>query len=442
MEFLYAQRQAPTATANNRLRWAAALGLLGAALLLWGTATTAPAVRQALAAPASSAGAARTLSRSSTTLSTVVPVFTTSSIPATPAIAVYPSETVQGEQAPTAALGLPLHGLWPVVLAASLALGGWLLGAFQQSSSPMRQEEAAIFAVTSKKKKAAAKPTKPKAAPIDTKALLRRSEKDYNELTETYGHRETDADVVLAEYVVAVRTKPGGRAEPALSGWVPICSIAVVANDLVHKQLNKVTLIACLCREIGETLAQSSPTLRTYPRTDLEYSLEPMNSWETYVLERKNSKDVALFAELGLEPGADARAIKLAYRKLASQLHPDLHGADPELQEANTARMKRIQEAYSTLGGGYGETRDCWYAALGGRARTDFSGPLDLTGVKMGGELLALTLPFEMGGLRCAVSQLSSSITSEFFQINVMKAREAAVAAAAAATAAPTAEGE
>lgn len=53
----------------------------------------------------------------------------------------------------------------------------------------------------------------------------------------TYGHRETDADVVLTEYVVAVRTKPGGRAEPALSGWVPICSIAVVANDLVHKQL-------------------------------------------------------------------------------------------------------------------------------------------------------------------------------------------------------------
>lgn len=45
----------------SRSGWAAALGLLGAALLLWGTATTAPAVRQALAAPASSTGAARTL---------------------------------------------------------------------------------------------------------------------------------------------------------------------------------------------------------------------------------------------------------------------------------------------------------------------------------------------------------------------------------------------
>ena len=49
------------------------------------------------------------------------------------------------------------------------------------------------------------------------------------------------------------------------------------------------------------------------------------------------------YATLGISPGADSAEVKRAYRKLASQHHPD-RGGDPE-------RFKQIQEAYDALTG-------------------------------------------------------------------------------------------
>jgi curved DNA-binding protein CbpA len=48
---------------------------------------------------------------------------------------------------------------------------------------------------------------------------------------------------------------------------------------------------------------------------------------------------------LNIAPGASAKAIKEAYRKLALQCHPDRHQAS---QDANK-KMKEINEAYDTL---------------------------------------------------------------------------------------------
>jgi curved DNA-binding protein len=51
------------------------------------------------------------------------------------------------------------------------------------------------------------------------------------------------------------------------------------------------------------------------------------------------------YKTLGIDEGADAAAIKKAYRKLARELHPDRNPDDPTAEE----RFKVVQQAYETL---------------------------------------------------------------------------------------------
>jgi len=51
------------------------------------------------------------------------------------------------------------------------------------------------------------------------------------------------------------------------------------------------------------------------------------------------------WAVLGLDPGADADAIKRAFRQQARRWHPDLNGNDPVAEE----RFKQVNEAYAVL---------------------------------------------------------------------------------------------
>ncbi len=53
-----------------------------------------------------------------------------------------------------------------------------------------------------------------------------------------------------------------------------------------------------------------------------------------------------LYQRLGVAPTATDDEIKKAYRKLAKQLHPDLHPDDPQAE----AKLKEVNEAYETLG--------------------------------------------------------------------------------------------
>ena len=48
---------------------------------------------------------------------------------------------------------------------------------------------------------------------------------------------------------------------------------------------------------------------------------------------------------LGVEPGADAKAIKSVYRKLARQHHPDVNPGD----KSSVEKFKEINEAYQVL---------------------------------------------------------------------------------------------
>ena len=52
-----------------------------------------------------------------------------------------------------------------------------------------------------------------------------------------------------------------------------------------------------------------------------------------------------LYKRLGVAPTATDAEIKKAYRKLAKQLHPDLHPDDPQAE----TKFKDVNEAYETL---------------------------------------------------------------------------------------------
>ena len=56
------------------------------------------------------------------------------------------------------------------------------------------------------------------------------------------------------------------------------------------------------------------------------------------------------YAILGLDPDASSESVKIAYRRLANQYHPDrLVGASPEELARSSDRMREINEAYSIL---------------------------------------------------------------------------------------------
>ncbi|KAF3771194.1 heat shock protein DnaJ, partial [Cryphonectria parasitica EP155] len=55
------------------------------------------------------------------------------------------------------------------------------------------------------------------------------------------------------------------------------------------------------------------------------------------------------YKTLGVEAGADAAAIKKAYRKLVLTCHPD-KVTDESLREEKQEEFHRIQQAYETIG--------------------------------------------------------------------------------------------
>lgn len=55
------------------------------------------------------------------------------------------------------------------------------------------------------------------------------------------------------------------------------------------------------------------------------------------------------YRTLDLAPGADASAVKAAYRKLMRKYHPDMHAGNPQKQKAATELSIKVTAAYNAI---------------------------------------------------------------------------------------------
>lgn len=60
-------------------------------------------------------------------------------------------------------------------------------------------------------------------------------------------------------------------------------------------------------------------------------------------------KLAALYANLEVPYGSDLSAVRVAWRRLLKQYHPDLHGVDPTKREVANELTARLTAAYEEL---------------------------------------------------------------------------------------------
>jgi hypothetical protein len=231
----------------------------------------------------------------------------------------------------------------------------------------------------------------------------------------------------VSEYVVTVRLVDCvSEAAEAFGDWVPICLINLKSSGSADMRQIVPQAIGASVKEILEAGCSSTSLLRKAPRTNVQYAYEPVDSYNTHVFEglfsRRDRKAKAL-AELEVEEGASPADVKKAHRKLMMTLHPDRFVGDAAGAAEANERMIRVQRAYEELGGGKG-TATTGYAAIGGKGRVDFSGPVsrDLLG-PLGKTRPGQQMPIELQGWRCGVYPLEPRVCQEFTLRNVMAAK-------------------
>jgi hypothetical protein len=275
---------------------------------------------------------------------------------------------------------------------------------------------------------------------------------------------------VTTEYIVAARCRAeangnggNGSNNGALryaSDWIPVAQMCVVrpiqpedngigrhgtGDEMMHS-LPVRAAVSYYCREIFHAATLASPALKSLPRNLVEYSAEPVDSWIRHVYEDviqgkapDSYVDVGTGAKvgmtkgrarevLGLEAGcADASVIKSAYKRESMACHPDRFvNTDKTREEVDgyTERFALVKMAYEALNSGVRDENGgsgSWYESLGGRSRTDFSGPIDLMPMEKAGALCNRAF-------RSAVVGLDPDLTNAF----VLRNQAAATAAAAA----------
>ncbi len=55
------------------------------------------------------------------------------------------------------------------------------------------------------------------------------------------------------------------------------------------------------------------------------------------------------YANLELQPGADRKAVRSAWKRLMKKYHPDLHESDPDKIDTANELARKITEAYQIL---------------------------------------------------------------------------------------------
>ena len=247
---------------------------------------------------------------------------------------------------------------------------------------------------------------------------------------------EEDYIIVTSEYVVAI------RAEGYVDDWVPIAQFCLARTSQQAAVSDGVTDpaiqagVSYYCRELSHVATLGSRIFQSIPRNLLQYSVETLDSFHKHVYETtistnggssNNKKDdpnntnsmTKLDAREVLElingDAEDKSAIKRAYRTMSFAYHPDRFiGIDRTTEEIEVAHTKylRIQLAYDTLNSGIRNTNSTssisWYQSLGGKARTDFVGPISLVSIDSGKSIL------ETNQIESAITCMSPSIVQTF----------------------------
>lgn len=81
---------------------------------------------------------------------------------------------------------------------------------------------------------------------------------------------------------------------------------------------------------------------------------------------------------LGLEPGATAEDVEVAWRELAQMLHPDRYGSNAKLRARAERQMARINEARDVLRRGMGSRGAAAGASSGTRSTTAADSPAQI----------------------------------------------------------------
>lgn len=289
----------------------------------------------------------------------------------------------------------------------------------------------------------------PKQAPFDAAASLLRMESIYDEICKDAIKQEESEyesfDTITTEYVVTARST-SAKAPPGLSDWIPVSQIVLVrpiSEDERGSEHAKETIRAAVseyCRESYFAATLSAPIFRRIAANDVEYGVEPLDSFHRFVyddvIEGKSSTGTSggkgeeamskteARKVLDLDEGVtDARDIKSAYRKKTFKLHPDRFVGVERSEEEKIQTAKEFADvkiAYEVLSSGVRDTSSggkSWYESLGGKQRMEFNGPIDLLPISAAKKTL------EGIGCRSAIVGLDPDLAMSFVARNQAAAK-------------------
>ncbi len=244
------------------------------------------------------------------------------------------------------------------------------------------------------------------ATAFDVSASMLRLEKRYDELmsaatkqmAKEYEEEDNNGkeEKITSEYIVAARSigKSGG-----VKDWIPFAQFCVARPESEYDNAEVViqAAVSAYCRELSHIAAFGAPVFSTVARSDLQYGIEPIESFHKHVYEsviegvkEQDMTKTKAREVLGLEQNESEKAnIKQAYRKLSFELHPDRFDGSQEEQETAADRFGQVKLAYEILSSGVRQEGVSWYESLGGRGRTGFMGPIDLLPLSIAQEQMA-----------------------------------------------------
>lgn len=271
------------------------------------------------------------------------------------------------------------------------------------------------------KKKNTKKKVAKSSSEFNVNASLLRLEKRYEDLQKAAAKvlaSEDDVGVVTSDYIVAT------RALGHIDDWVPIAQICIARDGEDASHLLP-AVVSQYCRELSKVATVGSTLFQSIPRHLFQYSVETEASFHKFVYDpivqgnleqvegevmtKAMAKETLELKDLEEYNDNDRKSkIKSAYRKKSFELHPDRFvGKDQSPDEAASTAIaySRVQRAYETLSSGVVGSSS-WYASLGGRARTDFWGPIELMSLSVAAE--------RTKGTDSALLGLDSAIVQQF----------------------------